>query len=139
MRPIKAFSPDEPRVALEIGAPTLLLKATFRGVPDHALPDLSEAVSGAASGFSDVGAWQPKHGGGTPCLLLEISDPARTPPHRVLDVLDIEARRWGSALGECALLSHVDLSTLLGTLSGRLHLPVAQKQIIETHLSGLPS
>jgi sarcosine oxidase gamma subunit len=136
-RPVTNFSPDEPRVSVEIGAPTILLKATFPGAPAHALANLADAVAGATSGFADVGAWPGAGRGATPCLLLEFGDVARAPLHRVLDVLDIEARRYGAVVGACALLSHAPLEALLGTLSGRLNVPVAQKQIIETHLSEL--
>lgn len=137
-RPIKVFFPgNEPRIAIEIGRPTVLLKVRLPGVPAHGLVRLTAAVAGAESGFSDVGATHVVAQDGTMCLLLEFSDLARAPLHRVLDVLDIEARRYGGRLGETELLSHVPLKALLGTLAGRLNLSVAERQVIETHLREL--
>lgn len=139
-RPIKVFFPgNEPRIAIEIGRPTVLLKVRLPGVPALGLVRLTAAVAGAESGFSDVGATHVVGHDGTMCLLLEFSDLARAPLHRVLDVIDIEARRYGGRLGETELLSHVPLKALLGTLAGRLNLSVVERQIIETHLSELPA
>lgn len=139
-RPIKVFFPgNEPRIAIEIGRPTVLLKVRLPGVPAHGVARLTAAVAGTESGFSDVGATHVVARDGSMCLLLEFSDLARAPLHRVLDVLDIEARRYGGCLGETELLSHVPLKALLGTLAGRLNLSVVERQIIETHLSELPA
>src|SRR5579863_7428288 len=44
-------------VAIESGAPTIILKARLEGVPDHALVRMCAAVGGADSGFADVGAY----------------------------------------------------------------------------------
>lgn len=125
-------------LAIEAGARTMIAKAKLAGVLDAVqLHSMAAAVGGPDSGFVDVGAYA--LGGrkdGSSILVLELGDCKRTPLHRVLDVLDIEAARFGVRLGLGSLLSDAPLEVFTGALQSHMGLLVAQNQIIETHLAG---
>lgn len=124
-------------VAVEVGKPVALVKARLTSVPEHALEKLRAAVGGSQSGFAEVGAYAcASAADGAPLLVLEFSDTKRSPIHRTLTVLDIEAARSGGRLGEVSLLSHVPLDSLLDVLQARTGLVAAPSQILETHLPG---
>ena len=127
-------------VAIEVGAPTVILKARLDAVPDEALVRMCAAVGGADSGFGDVGAYAAaSEADGTSIVVLEYGDLKRAPLHRALAVLDVEARRYGGRLGAAALLSHVPLDALLGVLAARTGLDAKRSQVLETHLGPIRS
>jgi hypothetical protein len=122
-------------VAIEVGAPTIILKARLDAVPDHALIRMCAAVGGADSGFADVGAYAAaSEADGASIVVLEYGDLKRAPLHRALALLDVEARRYGGRLGAAALLSHVPLDALLGVLAAHTGLEARRAQVLETHL-----
>ena len=126
-----------PGVSLEFGAPTLLLKVGLHGVPPSALRRLCDAVGSDRGGLLHLGAYPAiSSATGDPLVLLECSDPVKSPLARGIELLGIEASRYGGAVGETALLSHMPLTALLGTLAVRMQLPVDAAQIIETHVTG---
>ncbi|HEY5094488.1 MAG TPA: hypothetical protein VII69_05130 [Candidatus Eremiobacteraceae bacterium] len=137
--PTLPFGGSECRgVAIEVGAPTVILKARLEAVPDEALVRMCAAVGGADSGFSDVGAYAAaSEADGTSVVVLEYGDLKRAPLHRALAVLDIEARRYGGRLGAAALLSHVPLDALLGVLNANIGLNAQRGQVLETHLASM--
>jgi len=121
--------------SIEVGAPTVLVKARLDGVPEHGLVRACAAVGGAESGFADVGAYAAVSvADGASVVVLEFGELKRAPIVRALDVLDIEARRYGGALGQTALLSHVPLGALLDTLRARTGLSAGPAHVLETHL-----
>jgi len=123
-------------VAIETGAPTIILKARLDDVPDHGLVRACAAVGGAESGFADVGAYAAaSEADGASVVVLEYGDLKRAPLHRALALLDVEARRYGGRLGAAALLSHVPLDALLGVLAAQLGLHAHAGQVLETHLA----
>lgn len=122
-------------VAIEIGPPSLLVKVQLIGVSEAQAERVLAAVGGPDGGFADVAAYiVGEQRDERWFCVLELSDVKRTPPARVLQVLEIELRRYGGRLGGGALLSHVPLQTLLDTLAFRTGLSAAPAQIIETHL-----
>jgi hypothetical protein len=122
-------------VAIELTRPTLVLKARLDDVPEHGLVQACAAVGGADSGFAEVGAYPAVSAAdGASVVVLEFGDVARSPMRRTLDVLDIEARRFGGRLGSTALLSHVPLDALLDTLAAQTGLAAAPAHVLETHL-----
>lgn len=122
-------------VALEVTRPTLVLKARLEDVPEHGLVQACAAVGGADSGFAEVGAYPAVSAAdGASVVVLEFGDAARSPLRRTLDVLDIEARRFGGRLGAAALLSHVPLDVLLDTLALQTGLAATASHVLETHL-----
>jgi hypothetical protein len=122
-------------VAIEIGKPTVLVKARLDAVPEHGLLAACAAVGGAESGFADVGAYAAVSAAdGTSVVILEFSDLSRSPLHRTLAVLDIEAARYGGRLGQVGLLSHVPLRALLDVLAARTALNATAAHVLETHL-----
>ncbi|MBC5806324.1 MAG: hypothetical protein DLM53_12305 [Candidatus Eremiobacter antarcticus] len=121
--------------AIEVGASTVIIKAIVKGVDDAQLRRIAVAVGGPDSGFAELGAYPlGTRGGGQGVIVLELGDIKRTPPHRVLTVLEIEARRFGGFLGAGALLSHIPLSALLDSLASNIGLHAQPAQVIETHL-----
>jgi hypothetical protein len=125
-----------PGVSLEFGAPTLLMKVGFRGVPPSALRRMCDAIGSPRGGLLHLGAYPAiSVATGVPVIVLECSDPAKSPPARAIDLLDVEAARYGGAVAQTVLLSHIPLSALLGTLAARMQLPVEPAQIIETHVT----
>jgi hypothetical protein len=134
--PTLPFGGSECRgVAIEVGAPTVILKARLEAVPDQALVRMCAAVGGADSGFSDVGAYAAaSEADGASLVVLEYGDLKRAPLHRALALLDVEARRYGGRLGAAALLSHVPLDALLGVLAANTGLEAKRAQVLETHL-----
>jgi hypothetical protein len=138
--PMLPFGGAECRgVAIELGAPTIILKARLDNVPDHALVRMCAAVGGADSGFSDVGAYAAaSEADGASIVVLEYGDLKRAPLHRALALLDVEARRYGGRLGAAALLSHVPLDALLGVLAAHTGLHAQRGQVLETHLAPIP-
>lgn len=137
--PTLPFGGSECRgVAIEIGAPTVILKVRLSAVPDDALVRMCAAVGGAESGFGDVGAYAAaSEADGTSIVVLEYGDLKRAPLHRALALLDIEARRYGGRLGATALLSHVPLDALLGVLAAHTGLAAQRGQVLETHLASM--
>lgn len=122
-------------VAIEIGKPTVLVKARLDDVPEHGLVQACSAVGGGDSGFAEVAAYAAVSAAdGTSVVVLEFGNIKRSPIHRTLTVLDIEARRFGGRLGQVGLLSHVPLDALLETLRAATGLDAAPAQVLETHL-----
>jgi hypothetical protein len=122
-------------VAIEVGPPTILAKARLEAVPEHGLLQACAAVGGAESGFAEVGAYPAVSAAdGVSVVVLEFGNVARSPIHRTLAVLDIEARRFGGRLGQAALLSHVPLDALLDVLKMETGLAASPAQVLETHL-----
>lgn len=122
-------------VSLEFGAPTIVVKASLHGVPASALRRMCDAVGTTRGGLAHVGAYPAiSVTTGDPLLVLECSDPVKSPLHRALEIVNIEAARYGGSLSSTALLSHVPLRTLLDTLGTRMPLDATPAQIIETHL-----
>jgi hypothetical protein len=125
-------------VAIEVGAPTVILKARLEAVPDHALIRMCAAVGGADSGFGDVGAYAAaSEADGASIVVLEYGDLKRAPLHRALALLDLEARRYGGHLGSAAVLSHVPLDALLDVLAAHTGLDAKRGQVLETHLAAM--
>jgi len=121
--------------ALEFGEPLITLKAELLGVPASALARLRDAVGSERGGLLHVGAAPAiSVRSGAPLLVLSCSDHAKSPLHRALDLIDIEARRFGGALGACAPLSSIPLPALLQTLAARIGLDAKTSQVIETNL-----
>jgi len=137
--PTLPFGGSECRgVAIEVGAPTLILKARLDAVPDEALVRMCAAVGGADSGFGDVGAYAAaSEADGASVVVLEYGDLKRAPLHRALEVLDVEARRYGGRLGAASFLSHVPLDALLGVLAAHTGLNAQRGQVLETHLGSM--
>jgi hypothetical protein len=124
-----------PGVSLEFGAPTMLLKVGLHAVPASALRRLCDAVGSARGGLTHLGAYPAiSVANGDPVIVLECSDPVKSPPARGIELLEIETALYGGTVGQAVLLSHIPLAALLGTLAARLHLPVEPSQIIETHV-----
>jgi hypothetical protein len=125
-------------LAIEVGAPTLIVKARLVGGFDMARLSMVAAATGAAgSGLTEVGAYPIcVHRDGSATLILELSDVTRTPLHRALQLLEIEARRIGGGLGLGSLLSDAPLEVFLGALSMHMGLRITRDQVIETHLAG---
>lgn len=122
-------------VAIEIGPALILMKVQLAGVADMQLTRVLSAVSGPESGFADVAAYAVgAQRNERAFAVLEFSDVKRTPPARVLNVLQIEANRYGGRLGLGAFLSHVPLQSVLDTLALQTGLRALPAQIIETHL-----
>jgi len=122
-------------VAIEVGKPTILAKARLEGVPEHGLREACAAVGGGDSGFAEVGAYPAVSAAdGASVVVLEFGDAARSPMHRTLSVLDIEAKRFGGRLGQTALLSHFPLDAMLDVLRSRTGLAATASQVLETHL-----
>jgi len=125
-----------PGASLEFGAPTLLMKAGLHGVPAAALRRICDAIGSQRGGLLHMGAYPAiSVASGDPLIVLECSDPAKSPLSRALDLLEVEAARYGGALGQTVLLSHIPLSSLLAVLTARMHVPVEPAQIIETHVA----
>ncbi len=140
MPPALPFGGSDCRgVALEFGAPTIILKVRLEDVPDDGMLRACAAVGGAESGFADVAAYgAASEADGASVAVLEFSDLRRAPIQRSLAVLAIEARRFGGRLGAASLLSHVPLDALLDVLAARMGLGAARAQVLETHLSAAP-
>ena len=127
-------------VAIEVGAPTVIIKARLEGVPEHGLIAACAAVGGGESGFAEVAAYPAvSPADGASVVVLEFGNLTRSPIQRTLAVLDIEARRFGGRLGQTALLSHVPLDALLNVLRAETGLVATAAQVLETHLPRDPS
>ena len=125
---------------VEFGTPTQLLKVQLRGVPPDALARLCDAVGNERGGLLHVGAYPGvSASSGEPFLLLECSDPSKSPLHRALTLLDIEAARYGGAVGRAVALSFFPLDGLLQILAARMPLDASGKQVIETHIGRAPA
>lgn len=135
--PMLPYSPSESvGLVIETGSPTIIFKWHLNGVEERQAQRVLEAVNAVEAGFQDVAASLvvAERTGGCSAV-LEFGDPKRTPPARVLRVMEIEARRYGGALGAGTALSHVPLETVLATLSAAIGLHAAAGQVIETHLA----
>ena len=124
-------------LAIETGAATIIVKVSLVGAPLSSahLALVTSAVGGPGSGFLDLGAYAiGARPDGSHVLVLELGDVRRTPLHRVLEVIEIEARRMGARLGLGALLTQAPLETFTGALAMHMGLSVARDQVIETHL-----
>ncbi len=122
-------------VAIEVGTPTVVVKARLDDVPEHGLVAACAAVGGGDSGFAQVGAYPSvSPADGASVVVLEFGDLTRSPIHRTLAVLDIEARRFGGRLGQTALLSHIPLDALISVLRAETGLLATSAQVLETHL-----
>lgn len=123
-------------VAIEAGAPTVIAKARIVGeIDSKRLNIIAQAVGGVESGFPDIAAYPiAARRDGSAVLVLEASDVKRTPLHRALKVLEIEAHRYGARLGAGQLLSDAPLGVFLDALTANMGLHVQPAQVIETHL-----
>jgi hypothetical protein len=137
-----AIACSKPRnlgIALEFGDPLVVLRAGLNGVPPTELARIRDAVGSERGGLLHIGAAPTiAPSSGEPLLVLSCSDPVKSPLHRALELIDIEAARCGGALGSTALLSSVPLQTLLGSLAARMGLAAKPAQIIETNLPKPP-
>jgi hypothetical protein len=139
---VRAHEPTHPRpgsrdrvVSLEFGGPTIAMKVSLHGVPATAVRRICDATGSAGAGLAHIGAYPAiSVVSGEPVIVLECSDPHKSPLHRALAIIDIEAARYGGSLGATTLLSHMPLSALLDTLSAKMGLAAQPTQIIETHL-----
>lgn len=140
---IRAASPTaaptqsrSPGASLQFAAPSILIKVGLHGVPGSALRLLCDAIGSPRGGLVHLGAYPAiSAASGDPVILIECSDAAKSPPARGIELLDIEAARYGGAVGQAVLFSHIPLAALLGTLGSRMRLPVQPGQIIETHVT----
>jgi len=123
-------------VAIEVGTPTVILKARLvGGVTGTQMHTIARACGSAQSGFVEAAVYPVTAGrDGSATYVIELSDVKRVPPHRVLVLLEIEARRYGARLGLGALLSDAPLSVFLDAVATRMTLPVNAAQVIETHV-----
>ena len=104
--------------------------------PPEGLSRICDATGGPRGGLLHIGAYPGISArSGAPFLLIECSDVAKSPLTRALEIVDIEAARYGGSVGETVLLSHIPLDALLGTLAARMPLPATPSQIIETHIT----
>lgn len=127
-------------VALEVGAPTLLFKAALQGVPANALACICHATGDAHGGLQHIGAYPGISArSGEPFILLECSDPAKSPLARALAIIDIECGRYGGRLGQGSALSQLPLQSLLATLTQHMQLDAQSGQVIETHVGRPPA
>jgi hypothetical protein len=123
-------------VSLEFGAPTIAMKVGLHGVPARALRRMCDAVGSPRGGLLHIGATPAiSIATGEPLMLIECSDTLKSPPARGVALLAIEAARYGGAVGEARLLSHVTLDVLLGALAENMQLPVEPAQIIDTRVA----
>jgi hypothetical protein len=127
-------------VAIEVGGPTVIAKAKLTGgVPSSHMKGIAAAVGGQESGLTEVGAYPIAIlRDGSAVFVLELSDPKRSPLHRALTLLEIEAQRFGARLGTGSLLSDAPLDTFLDVLAHHMGLEVARSQVIESHLARSP-
>ena len=122
--------------SLEFGDLLITMRVALPSVPPEALARLRDAVGSKRGGLLHVGAAPAIDvRNGSPLLVLSCSDPVKSPLHRALELIDIEARRYGGAVGATMLLSSVPLSALLGTLAARIGLDAKPSQVIETNLA----
>jgi hypothetical protein len=125
-------------LAIEAGANTVIVKVRLVGAALHAaqLEAIANSAGGGESGFVEVGAYPLGSRKDTSSIvLLELGDVKRTPLHRVLEVVEIEGRRFGTRLGCGALLSDAPLELFMGALAMHMGLALTPAQVIETHLS----
>jgi hypothetical protein len=121
--------------SLTVGAPTVLFKVRLHGVPGDALARICHAVGDSHGGLLHIGAYPGiSVRTGEPFVLLECSDPVKSPLHRALDLIDLECARYGGSVGLAVALSHIPLAALTGTLATRMGLDAQPAQIIETRL-----
>ena len=114
---------------IEFGAPTQLLKVELAAVPADALAKICRATGSEGAGLLHIGAYPGiSRRTGAPFVLLQCSDGAKSPLHRALALLDIEAKRYGGSVGRATALSLLPLSDLLGTLGARMPLNAAASQ-----------
>ena len=133
---VQGATPQDARAALEFGDPLITMRIALHGVPPEALARLRDAAGSERGGLLHVGAAPAIDArNGSPLLVLSCSDHVKSPLHRALELIDIEARRYGGAVGAAALLSRVPLSALLETLAGRIALDAKPSQVIETKLA----
>ena len=123
-------------VAIEVGGRTVIAKARLvGGITNAQMQTIARACGSSTSGFGEVAAYPIGISrDGIATLVLELSDCKRTPLHRALMLLDIEAQRYGARLGLGALLSDAPLEMFLDTLAAHMALPVNAAQVIETHV-----
>ena len=128
-------------VVIEAGAPTVIAKATLTsGMTIAQMKGIAAVCGGPTSGLVEAGVYPiGLLRDGVAVFVLELGDPRRTPLHRVLALLEIEGRRFGSRLGLGALVSDAPLELFLDTLAGHMGLPISRGQVIETHLAPAPS
>ncbi|HXW51451.1 MAG TPA: hypothetical protein VEJ41_05620 [Candidatus Acidoferrales bacterium] len=125
-------------VAIEVGARTLIAKAKVVGatLEPSALANIAAATGSGSSGFVDAAVYPlGTRKDGASVFVLELGDPKRTPLHRVLATIEIEAQRYGARLGLGALLSDAPLEVFLGALATHMGLGVTPAQVIETHVA----
>jgi len=124
-------------VVIEAGTPTVIAKAKLTGgVTIAQMKAIAAACGGPTSGLVEAGVYPiGLLRDGAAVFVLELGDTRRTPLHRVLALLEIEGRRFGSQLGLGALVSDAPLELFLDTLAGHMGLPISRGQVIETHLT----
>ncbi|MBV8081880.1 MAG: hypothetical protein JOY86_02750 [Candidatus Eremiobacteraeota bacterium] len=126
---------DTRAAAIEFGEPTALVKIELPGLPGDALHRVCRAAGSESSGLLHIGAYPGiSRKSGTPFALLQCSDGKKSPLHRALALLDIEANRFGATIGRASVWSFLPLADVLGTLAARMPLSAAAAQVIETHL-----
>ena len=125
-------------LAIEAGGQTTIVKVKLTGSLDgSALQTIASAVGGTGSGFSEIAAYPiGNRKDASSILILELWDLKRSPLHRALAVIEIEAKRFGASLGLGALLSNGPLALFTDALKMHMGLTVDRGQVIETHLPG---
>lgn len=124
-------------LAIEVGKHTTILKVRLVGaaLETSALAAIAKAVGGPDSGFVEAAAYpMGQRKDGASILVVELGDLRRTPAHRALQVLEIEAQRFGARLGLGALLSDAPLELFIGALGMHMGLPMSAAQVIETRV-----
>jgi len=129
---------DAVGLAIEAGGQTTIVKVKLTGSLDaSALQAIASAVGGTENGFSEVAAYPlGNRKDASAILVLELGDLRRSPLHRALAVIEIEAKRFGASLGLGALLSNAPLALFTDALKMHMGLVVDRGQVIETHLPG---
>ncbi len=125
-------------LAIEAGGQTTIVKVKLTGSLDaSALQAIASAAGGTENGFSGVAAYPlGNRKDASAILVLELGDLRRSPLHRALAVIEIEAKRFGASLGLGALLSNAPLALFTDALKMHMGLAVDRGQVIETHLPG---
>ncbi len=123
-------------VAVEVGTPSVIAKARIAGVLTPLnMKAIAAACGSSSSGLVEAAVYPIGLGrDGFATFVIEVSDVKRSPLHRALALMDVEARHYGARLGVGALISDAPLELFLDTLAMHMGLPVNRNQVIETHL-----
>ena len=125
-------------LAIEAGGQTTIVKVKLTGSLDASRASNDRFGGGwNGNGFSEVAAYPlGNRKDASAILILELGDLRRSPLHRALAVIEIEAKRFGASLGLGALLSNAPLALFTDALKMHMGLAVDRGQVIETHLPG---